>query len=277
MIPGHEMVGEIAQIHPAAERAWGLTTGDRVAVEPIISCGECEECIAGRGRFCTRASGYSSTSIDVAPSLWGGMSEYMVLRPGTRLHKIPESLSDEDAGLFNPFGNAFEWTARVGEVQIGDRVLITGCGQRGLACAVVARESGAAQVIVTGLSRDAHKLALAAEFGATDAINVETAGTVDAVMAATGGRGVDKVIDTAPGATETINHAVEVLRNEGTLVVAGEKGKDITGFRTDWIHRKALTVRGAFATTPWSTAQAIRILTRDRVSLLEDAFTYDRP
>jgi threonine dehydrogenase-like Zn-dependent dehydrogenase len=264
MIPGHEMVGEIALIDPSAEGAWGVSVGDRVAVEPIIGCGECEECIAGRGRFCARAKSYSATSITVDPGLWGGMSEFMVLRPGTRLHKISTALSNEDAGLFNPFGNAFEWTARTGQVQIGDRVLITGCGQRGLACAVVARESGAAQVIMTGLTRDAHKLALASEFGATDALNVEEVDTVDTVMALTGGHGVDKVIDTAPGATDTIVHGVEVLRNEGTLVLAGEKGRDITGLRTDWIHRKALTIRGAFATTPWSTAQAIRILSEGR-------------
>ncbi len=260
MIPGHEMVGQITEIDPLAELAWGVTAGDRVAVEPIISCGECDECLAGRQRFCARASGYSSTSIHVAPSLWGGMSEYMVLRPGTRLHKVPPDLSDEDAGLFNPFGNAFEWTARVGRVQIGDRVLITGCGQRGLACAVVAQESGASQVIITGRSRDEHKLRLAADFGATDTINVELVDTVEAVLNATGGKGVDKVIDTAPGSTDTIVHAVHVLRNEGTLVLAGEKGRDIEGFRTDWIHRKALSILGAFATTSWSTAQAIRIL-----------------
>jgi threonine dehydrogenase-like Zn-dependent dehydrogenase len=261
MIPGHEMVGEIVLIDPAAELTWGVSSGDRVAVEPIMYCGQCEECVAGRARFCTNASSYSATSVTVEPGLWGGMSEFMVLRAGTRLHKIPTELSDEDAGLFNPFANAFEWTARTGQVQIGDRVLITGCGQRGLACATVARESGAAQVIVTGLSRDAYKLTLAAEFGATDALNVEQVDTVEAVMTATEGHGVDKVIDTAPGATDTIVHGVQVLRNEGTLVLAGEKGRDITGFRTDWIHRKALTIRGAFATTPWSTAQAIRILT----------------
>jgi threonine dehydrogenase-like Zn-dependent dehydrogenase len=261
LIPGHEMVGEIAQIDDAAAQGWGVGVGERVAVEPIIYCGVCEECMAGRNRFCSRSSAYSSTSIDVKPGLWGGMSEFMVLRPGTRLHKIPPELSDEDAGLLNPIGNAVEWTARTGRVDLGDRVLITGCGQRGLACAVVARECGASQVIITGLSRDAHKVALAPQFGATDVVNVEEADPVEAVMAATGGKGVDKVIDTAPGAPDTIVHAVECLRNEGTLVLAGEKGRDISGFRTDWIHRKALTIRGAFATTPWSTARALRILT----------------
>jgi threonine dehydrogenase-like Zn-dependent dehydrogenase len=264
LIPGHEMVGRIEQIDPAASQAWGVVEGDRVAVEPVVYCGYCRECLAGRGKFCTNSSGYSSTSVDVAPGLWGGMAEYMVLKPGTRLHRIPDHLSDDDAGLFNPLGNAFEWTARAGQVRPGDRVLITGCGQRGLACAVVAKESGAAQVIVTGLRRDAHKLALASEFGADDAVSVEDEDTVEAVKELTGGEGVDVVIDTAPRATSTIVDGIKVARNEGTVVLAGEKGREITGLLTDWIHRKGLTIRGAFATTPWSTANALRVLAAGR-------------
>src|SRR5947209_1090812 len=141
LIPGHEIIGRITAIDALAADAWAVGVGDRVAVEPIICCGACSECLAGRGRHCTRASGYSSTSIDLAPSLWGGMAEYMVLKPGTRLYQVPAHVTDADAGLFNPFANAFEWTARVGQVRPGDIVLVMGCGQRGLACTAVARES----------------------------------------------------------------------------------------------------------------------------------------
>ena len=132
----------------------------------------------GRGNHCANPFNYSSVSLDVSPGLWGGMSEYMMLRPGSGLYRVPDELTDSDAVLFNPFGNAFEWTARKGQVAVGDRVLVLGAGQRGLACAAVAATMGARQVIVTGLTRDEAKLALAPEFGATHTIDVDKQDTV---------------------------------------------------------------------------------------------------
>jgi threonine dehydrogenase-like Zn-dependent dehydrogenase len=259
-IPGHEMVGRIAMIDPTAAQEWGVTEGDRVAIEPVVYCGTCANCIAGRGRFCKNPFRYSLERIDTGHGLWGGMAEYMVLVPGTRVAKVPQHLSDADAGLFNIFGNSFETAGRAGGVGLGDRVLILGPGQRGLGCSVVAHEAGAAQVIVTGLDRDAHKLAVAPEFGATDVINVEHEDTLERAMELTDGEGVDLVIDTVPIATDPILHALAVLRSEGTLVLSGVKGREIRGLFPDRIFMKALTIKGAFATTPWATANAMRLL-----------------
>lgn len=264
LVPGHEIVGRLAAVDPEAARLWDVREGDRVAVEAMLSCGTCAECRAGRERFCPRPGHYGATSIRVAPALWGGMAEYVALRPGTRLHRVPPHLDDLDAGLLNAFSNAFEWTARTGRVRPGDVVLITGCGQRGLACAAIAREAGAATVVVTAGRRDVRKRALAPRFGADDVVDADTEGVVDAVHDRVGKRGVDVVIDTASGDPSTITDAITVLRNEGTLVLAGMKGRPAGDLRTDRIHRKALTIRGAFATTPWSSANAMRLLARGR-------------
>jgi threonine dehydrogenase-like Zn-dependent dehydrogenase len=264
LIPGHEIVGRIEAIDPAAAEQWGVAEGDRVAVEPMIRCGQCRNCRLGRGNHCTHSFNYSSVPLDVAPGLWGGMSEYMMLRPGSGVYRIPDRLTDEDAVLFNPFGNAFQWTARVGNVSAGDRVLVLGAGQRGLACAAVAATMGARQVIVTGLTRDEAKLALAPEFGATDTIDVEKQDTVAAVADMTSGEGVDVAIDTTPGATAPLVHAIAALRPEGRLVVAGMKGREISGLNTDQIFLKALTVSGAFATVPWATWNALELVASGR-------------
>src|SRR4051794_21476641 len=56
LIPGHEIIGRVTKIDPLAATAWGVDEGDRVAVEPIIYCGQCTECLAGRGRHCTRST-----------------------------------------------------------------------------------------------------------------------------------------------------------------------------------------------------------------------------
>ena len=210
-IPGHEMVGELVRVDPGAAARWGVAEGDRVSVENNVACGACRECLRGDAVFCRSGFTYSLTSLDVAPGLWGGMAEYMVLQPGTDLTKVPDHLSDRDAALSNAFGNAFEWTSQAGQVGVGDRVLVLGSGQRGLACAAVAREAGAAQVIVTGLTRDAHKLALAGEFGASAVIDVGTRPTVERVEALTDGEGVDVAIDTVPGDTAPILDAIALL------------------------------------------------------------------
>ncbi|GAA1871998.1 zinc-binding dehydrogenase [Pseudonocardia ailaonensis] len=264
IIAGHEMVGEIVKLDPEAARAWGVAEGDRVAIEPNVYCGACRNCISGRGRFCRNLFRYSLEPVDSGHGLWGGMAEYMVLVKGTRVTKVPRHVSDRDAGLFNVFGNAFDMAGRVGQVGLGDRVLILGPGQRGLGCAAVAAEAGAAQIIVTGLDRDAHKLALAPEFGATDVIRVEQDETVERVMELTDGQGVDLVIDTVPGATDPILDGVAALRSEGTLVLSGVKGREITGLSPDVIFLKALTIKGAFATTPWATANSMRLLAGGR-------------
>src|SRR3970040_1589460 len=67
VIPGNEPVGIIEQIGEVAARRWGVSRGDRVAVEALLPCGHCRECVAGRQRFCRRrgpmpAYGYISTS-----------------------------------------------------------------------------------------------------------------------------------------------------------------------------------------------------------------------
>lgn len=260
VVPGHEMVGELTMVDPDAARRWHVEVGDRVAVKPMAPCGGCPECRAGRDRWCPNSFLYSGASVNNGVGLWGGMAEYMVLRPGSQLCKIPKNVSDLDAGLFNALSNSFEWTGRVGDVGLGDRVLILGGGQRGLGSALVAREAGAAQVIVTGLNRDRHKLALAPEFGATDVVNVEEEDTIARVRELTDGAGVDLVIDTVPGATDPIVHAVELLRPEGTLVLAGVKGREISGLFTDKIIVKALQIKGAMTTTDWADVQALRLL-----------------
>src|SRR4051794_6014918 len=109
IVPGHEPVGRIVAIDPAAAQAWGVGEGDRVAVESRVRCGECRECLEGRGPQCRRSVTYSLIPLAEPPGLWGGMAEVMALRPRSSVFKVPEHLSDEDAALFNPLGNAFHW------------------------------------------------------------------------------------------------------------------------------------------------------------------------
>jgi threonine dehydrogenase-like Zn-dependent dehydrogenase len=262
VIPGHETVGRIRQIGSNGRDNWGAQVGDRVAVNGIVSCGQCRSCQAGRTDFCAKRFIYGFVSATHAPGLWGGFSQYMVLKPRTLLLDVPAHLSPEDAVLFNPLGAGFDWTVRVGGTQRDDAVLIIGPGQRGLACVIAAVQAGASRIIVAGRGRSPWKLEMARALGATDTIDIDQDGdTVDCVREITGGDMADRVIDTTPTAVQPIVDAIASVRPEGTVVLAGIKGSvGVSGFNPDLICDKAITIRGVFGVSEWAKRQALTTL-----------------
>ena len=264
LIPGHEPVGTIDSIGARAAELWDLEAGDRVAVEAYVPCHVCRPCRLGRTKFCAHRFVYGFTSVDLAPGLWGGFAEHMVLRPNTVLHRVPDGLSREDAVLFNPLGGGFAWVHKAG-TGIGDTVLVLGPGQRGLACVLAARQAGAASVIVTGLGRDRPKLELARSFGADEVVVADEEDVVERVQELTDGDLVDQVIDTTPYATSAIMQAVRCVRPGGTIVLGGVKGmRTVDDFVSDEVVLKDLVIHGAVAADSWAYERAIELIASGR-------------
>ena len=163
--------------------------------------------------FCEHEDG--QTGLDRSPGLWGGYSEYLYLPAGSVVFPMDPTLDPEVAVMFNPLGAGFAWGVDASGLQPGQSLAILGSGQRGICCAIAAKESGAAMVAITGLGRDEHKLALAREMGADIAINVDGEDPVGRVMAATEGQGVDCVVDTTPYAVQAVNQAFRWSNREG--------------------------------------------------------------
>ena len=245
IILGHEPLGRIAAIGSRAAERWGLSVGDRVAVRSGYRCGCCAACVAGGSERCPDAGGFGQTGLDKSPGLWGGYSEYLYLPAGSVVFPMDGDLAPEVAVMFNPLGAGFAWGVDACGLQPGQTLAVLGSGQRGICCALAAKESGAAMVAITGLGRDEHKLALARELGADMAINVDGEDPVELVLAATGGQGVDCVVDTTPYAVESVNHAVQMVKSGGTVVLAGLKGRrNFEGLSPDDIIWKKVTLRG---------------------------------
>ena len=260
-VPGHEPVGRIERITPEVAAAWGVGEGDRIAVEPFVPCGVCMRCLGGEYRICANRFIYSCEPLTYGTGLWGGFAEYMVLRPNSVVHKVPDHLSIEDAVLFNPFGSGFEWAYKVPGTTVGDTVLILGPGQRGLASVVACQEAGAEQIIVTGTSADARKLGVARELGATETIVVDETDTVERVMELTKGQGADRVVDTTSGSTQPVLDALDAARTGGTIVFAGLKdARPVDGFISDKIVFKNLNIKGALGVSAWAFRQGIRVI-----------------
>jgi len=166
--------------------------------------------------------------------------------------------------MFNPLAAGLSWAASIPKTTAADRVVILGAGQRGLCCVIAAKEAGARQVVITGLARDAGKLALAQELGADVAINVEAGDVVAQVREATGG-GAEVVVDTTPYAPQSLLHAIAIAVRKGRIVVAGLKGQRLTReLSADDLIYKELTLRGVLSMPVEETFRAVDIIASGR-------------
>jgi threonine dehydrogenase-like Zn-dependent dehydrogenase len=261
LIPGHEPLGRIAEIGERAAQRWGVAVGDRVAVETMLPCGACGRCRGGAYHLCVRRRIYSYVPLAEPPGLWGAYAEYLYLPPNAILHRVDPALPPEVAVLFNPLGAGFRWAVEMPRTAPGATVLILGPGQRGLASLIACREAGAGAVIVTGLTRDAHKLALARTLGATHTIDVEQEHLPARVRELTDGRGADVVIEVTAFAVEPVRDAIDCCAPGGTIVLAGVKGmKPVPDFVSDKVVLKEITIRGAIGVTWNAYEQAIRLI-----------------
>jgi threonine dehydrogenase-like Zn-dependent dehydrogenase len=277
VIPGHEPLGVIAKIGARAALRWGVDVGDRVAVENMISCRFCAQCLSGRSHLCERRRIYSYVPLSEPPGLYGAYAEYMWLHPNSVLHKVDRALPASLAVMFNPLGAGFRWAVEIPQTKPGDTVLILGPGQRGLASVLACRAVGAGTILVTGLSADAAKLALAREFGADHTLDVEREDVRRRVRELTNGRGADVVIDVSSYATEPVAAALDYVAPGGAVVLAGVKGfKPIPDFVSDKLVMKEVRVFGAIGVTSSAYRAAIRLIESGRTPLAK-MHTHDFP
>ncbi len=274
IIPGHEPVGVIEEIGDVAAERWKVSRGDRVAVEALLPCGHCRECISGRRQLCRGKgllpTGYGFISTKTPPSLWGGYAQYMYLDPQSVLHRVSPNVPAELAVLFNPLGAGFRWAVDMPGTRVGDTVVILGPGQRGLGSVIACREAGAGCIIVTGLAADERKLALARRFGAHHTINVEAEDPVGRVREITDGAMADVVVDVTAYALEAVSQAVDVARRGGAVVLGGIKGmKPVPDFVSDKVVVKELTIMGALGVDYRAFETAIRLIESGRYPLDE--------
>jgi alcohol dehydrogenase len=273
-IPGHESVGVIEAVGERAAARWGVSVGDRVAVEVFQSCGSCEACTLGEYRKCARhgiAEMYGFIPTDRPPRLWGGYATHQHLAPDTLLIPVPQSLDPVEATLFTPIGAGIRWAVEVPKLQPGETVAVLGPGIRGLSAAAAAKDAGAGFVMVTGSGRrDAERLAIARDFGADLTVDVAFADPARALRKAAGG-GADVVVDVSANAPSAFAQAISVASVGARVVVAGTRGPDAEapGFHPDELVYKELRVMGALGVDTTAYAAAFDLLESGRYPFAE--------
>jgi threonine dehydrogenase-like Zn-dependent dehydrogenase len=217
LIMGHEFVGTTAD-------------GRRVAVNPLLACGGCDSCAAGRPQVCRRRG-------LLGVHRPGGFAEQVAVPRGA-LHELPDTLSDTAGALIEPLANAVHaWSLLPGG---SARVAVLGAGPIGLLCALLGARRGCA-VQVTDLSE--HRRAAARRLG------------LDTVTALDGE--YDAVIDAA-GVPLTRQAALEHTRPAGTALWIG-LAQDTVEISGNALVRGEQIIRGSFAYTPAEFASAVTL------------------
>ncbi|MDH3707880.1 MAG: medium chain dehydrogenase/reductase family protein [Acidimicrobiia bacterium] len=267
-VPGHEIVGTLEQLGPTLADQWGVTAGQRVALEVFKSCGRCAACRAGVYRRCEAhglATMHGFLGVDHGSGLWGGYSTHVDLGPDDLVLPVPDGLSPVDATLFNPVGAGIRWGATLPGTGPGDVVAVLGPGIRGLAVAVAAKEAGADFVMMTGLGpADADRLDLAARFGVDLAVDSARDDPRRQLLEATGGL-ASVVVDVTAAAPAAFAQAVALAAPGARLVVAGTRGGGgAPGFEPDHLVFKELTVIGSLGVDAPAYEAALSLLASGR-------------
>ena len=168
----------------------------------------------------------------------GAMTKYVKV-PARCLHRVPDQLPFEQACLTEPCCVAYNAVVNNSPIKPGDRVIVIGPGTIGILCAAVARLCGA-QVAVTGLEADKHRLAIATQYGCEAII-----GDASAWARKTDGLGADTVIDAA-GSSFTLKLALDLVRPNGHITKVGW-GPQPLGFSLDPLVQKNVTLQGSFS------------------------------
>jgi len=223
LVLGHEFAGVIDS---------GERQGQRVAVDPSVSCGACELCRAGHPNLCTALRFAGQGTED------GALREYLAW-PSHCLHPLPDSLSDADGAMLEPLGVALH-AVDLSHLDAGMSVAVLGCGPVGLLILQLAHTMGAARLIATDTLP--HRLEAARLLAAAERFQADGGREAGEIVAATGGRGVDVAFETA-GENDAVEAAVASLKPGGCLVLVGIPADDRTAFSASVARRKGLTIK----------------------------------
>lgn len=202
LVMGHEFSGVIEALN--GETHWKL--GQRVVIEPTISCGKCTACVAGDTHVCVTLK---LIGIDTN----GGFATHVSV-PYHRLHAIPDTLSDTHAALTEPVAVAVH-TVRRSNVKVGDTVVVLGAGPIGLLVAQIAQLAGATKIFISDISPYRLETARQLGFQTVDSTIVDV---VEVVKKATNGEGAAVVFEVA-GNQVTAKQMIDVCRTSGQIVI----------------------------------------------------------
>lgn len=256
---GHEFSGTVIAFGGQYEGP--VQVGERVAVEPLVPCGECFPCRRGRYNCCTRLA-------VLGAHVPGALTELIAVRTGA-LYGAGD-LDPELAALAEPISIGLQGVVRSG-IEVGEQAVVFGAGPIGQAVLLAAADRGARVLVV---DKVASRLELARKLGAETV--VEATEDVEAEISDwTGGDGPAVVFE-ATGVPTVIRMAVEIVASSGRVVILGLSSEEVSLPAVEFT-RKELTILGSRNNAGlFGEAVALVGRNRDRVrSLITHRFMLD--
>jgi threonine dehydrogenase-like Zn-dependent dehydrogenase len=274
---GHEFAGTVQNVGPDVD---DLAVGDRVAVNPLIPCNECEACKRGTVNLCSQLQGAGGAFAD----------KVLVSRAvvGETVFKLPEGLSSEEAAWLEPLAVSVR-SVNLVDPGNDEPVVVIGLGAigQGVVQALVAR--GATDITVVDVSQ--LRIDAALEAGAQHSINASEVDLLDTIYEQKGTTnspyqpksGKVAAVFECSGHQGSLKNALEMVRPGGDVLVVALVGHDIT-VDIDKVVQKEINIKGSFAYALQDTRQAFELLASGKANVkplisasyplgkLEDAF-----
>lgn len=265
--PGHEFVGEVVALDALAAEKYGLAVGDWAISEQIVPCWECRFCRRGQYWMCDGKHdvyGFRQRTP-------GAMAEYMRFPADAINHKVPKTIEPRRAVYIEPLACAIHAVQR-GNIELGDTVVVSGCGPLGLGMVAAARLKNPGCLIALDLQPG--RLKVAEHCGADLVLNPNEVDVVAEVKKLTGGYGCDVYIE-ATGHVESVGQGLHMIRRLGTFVEFSVFGEPVT---IDWTiigDTKELNIHGAHL-GPYCYPLAMDMMLKGQIPV-DEIVTHEMP
>lgn len=242
---GHEFTGTVLETGADVRN---LKAGDRVVVEPAITCGVCEACRRGQYGYCENIN-FTYRRGD------GAMAKYFSGR-ADRMYLLPDDVGFEKGALTEPLAVAIHAVKRAG-VSLGDKVVVIGAGAIGIMIAAVCKKLGAKAVVISDYSE--YRLEMAGELGADRTVLASKENLEDVVKSCSGGKGFEKAFECV-GLEDTLNQAIACVRTNGLVTDVGIFEKPKIQIDASLFVKKELRLQGSQGYC-WDFDDALQLLT----------------
>jgi L-iditol 2-dehydrogenase len=249
---GHECAGTVVE---AGSKVTGLKVGQRVAIDPLAACGECDQCRLGRRHTCRRQRFLGNPG--EAP---GAIAEYLTM-PAESCYSVPHSMTSVRAALVEPFSIGL-YAQRLSQMQPGAKIAVLGSGPIGLCVLLACRAAGAGATYVTDLQNE--RLEVARRCGANWCANPQRTDVV-AAIGQLEPLGLDSVFECA-GEQQTLDQAVQLLKPGGQVLIVGIPELDRVSFDVHMLRRKEIQLRSVRRQNH-CTAPAIEMIASEAVNV----------
>ena len=269
---GHEMIGEVAALGEGVSKdsnGQPLAVGDRVTYTYFSACGKCPNCLKGHQVACHNLTMAMLGASEEWPHFVGGYADYFYVNPGSTIYKVADDIPDELAAGANCALSQVLFGFQRAGLTFGETVVIQGAGGLGIYAAAVAKEFGAASVVV--LDAVDERLDLARRFGADHTININDIDDPKArakeVRKYTGGRGGDVVMELV-GRPNVMPEGIGLTAMMGRYVIIGNINYGLT-YEADpsRLVMANKTLIGVSLYTPGVLGQALAFIDRTKHKL----------